>query len=203
MEKIKNNNKGGWILTVLALCIVIGITNEIFLPQKSNNISQPSENKQVESPPASTPTQAPETPQWGYFSGTYGIDNKSLSSATIRSLNTISLGSPYSGDNYGHITIREMNGRIDLYLEVDKGQFNGAFMGTKIKVKLDDNKTKIFSCTEPSDHSTGLLFITQPQRLIKSLRTAKKLKIEAEFFQEGPQLFEFDVTGLDLNKIGL
>ena len=88
-----------------------------------------------------------------YGTGTYGIDNKSLAGATIRSLNSISLSSPYSGENYGHITIREMNGRIDLFLQVDKGQFNGAFMGTKIKVKLDDNKTKVFSCTEPSDHS--------------------------------------------------
>ena len=44
----------------------------------------------------------------------------------------------------------------------------------------------------------GLLLAgADAESFIDELRKAKRLKIEADFFQEGPRVFEFDVRGLN------
>jgi len=143
------------------------------------------------------------TPEnWIYSTHQYGIDNKELKAAEVKSTNTINLKFPYSGENYGHVMIRNQGGNLDVIFAVDKGQFNQAYSGTPVKVKFDEEKTKVFTGHEPSDHSSGWLFLSNAKGFVASAKGKKHLKIEVEFFHEGSQLFEFDIDGLDLSKIG-
>ena len=50
---------------------------------------------------------------------------------------------------------------------------------------------------EPAESTTGLVFIHDNETFISQLRKTKSLKIEADFYQEGPRVFEFEVGGLD------
>jgi hypothetical protein len=54
-----------------------------------------------------------------------------------------------------------------------------------------------FDIRESVERTTGLLFIHDDEEFISELRKAKSVKIEADFYQEGPRVFEFDVRGLD------
>jgi hypothetical protein len=42
-----------------------------------------------------------------------------------------------------------------------------------------------------------LVFIHDEEKFISQLRNANQVKIEADFYQEGRRVFEFDVGGLD------
>jgi len=64
-------------------------------------------------------------------------------------------------------------------------------------VRFDDSELWKFDIGEPVESTTGLLFIHDKEEFISQLRKAKSLKIEADFYQEGPRVFEFDVRGLD------
>jgi hypothetical protein len=54
-----------------------------------------------------------------------------------------------------------------------------------------------FTIGEPEDGTSDLRFIHDNGMFMNQLRVAKSLRIEADFYQEGPQVFEFDVRGLD------
>ena len=66
-------------------------------------------------------------------------------------------------------------------------------------VRFDDGKLQEFGFWEPSDGRVGAVGINGPRRFIGQLRKSKTVKIEAEFWQEGTRVFEFDVHGLDKN----
>lgn len=53
----------------------------------------------------------------------------------------------------------------------------------------------------PSDGTTDMLFIKTPtfrhlRGFVSDIKAVNRLRIEAEFFQEGRRVFEFDVAGL-------
>ena len=138
---------------------------------------------------------------WRYDERKVGIDDVSMKSATVKSRESLSLGFPYHGDNYGHITVRMKGKKRDVLFEIDKGQFVGGYSGMAIKAKFDNGKTTMFSALEPDDNSTGLMFIINSKGFVNALRSANKLKIETRLFREGNQVLEFDVSGLDMSKL--
>ncbi len=48
---------------------------------------------------------------------------------------------------------------------------------------------------------TGFLFIEPEQKLLSATLKAKQLKLQAEFFQEGRKVLNFDVAGLDAKRL--
>ena len=68
-----------------------------------------------------------------------------------------------------------------------------------VTVRFDDGELWKFDIGEPEDGTTGLLFMrpVDAESFIDELLKAKRLKIEANFYQEGRRVFEFDVHGLD------
>ena len=54
-------------------------------------------------------------------------------------------------------------------------------------------------CTigEPEDSTSDLRYISRQRNVHKPIARSKKPKIEADFYDEGPRVFEFDVRGLD------
>lgn len=140
--------------------------------------------------------------KWKYQEDTIGIDAIPVKLLTLKSEESIDLDFPYQGENYGHITVRKIKGkRTEVIFTVDKGQFNSSYLGTKIKVKFDDKQPTTFTGIPPSDHSIGIAFIQESAGFINLLQASRKLKIGVEFFQQGEQYFNFDLTGFDLSKL--
>lgn len=125
------------------------------------------------------------------------MNGKKISFAVLESSNQITFDFPYNQVQRGTLQLRvhPRHGR-DAILSVEKGQFLCSFDGCRVQVRFDDAEAVAFSASEPDSHDTTLLFIQGYDRFTKRLKAAKKVRIEAQFFQEGPRTFEFDVEGL-------
>jgi hypothetical protein len=66
-----------------------------------------------------------------------------------------------------------------------------------MRVKFDNDKVEWWSCHEIIGGKLGVLYINNEKRFIKRLANAKKVVMEAEFYQASFQQIEFDVAGLE------
>lgn len=85
----------------------------------------------------------------------------------------------------------------DVILTIERGQFLCSFDGCNVMVKFDEHKPLRFSASEPSDHSTTVIFINDYAGFVARAKKSKKIYIEAQFFQEGARVFEFTSKGLN------
>ena len=198
-DQLSGKKKSHWLLWLIFIVIVLPLCISIIsMAVNQNSTANQSAVSQSEN------RQAVPPENWEYSSEVYGIENESFKSATTNSSSPVNFSFPYNkSKNYGHLTIAKRGKQIQAYLTVDTGQFNGSYSGQPIKVKFDQGKTRVFNGVEPSDHQSGWLFITDANGFISVLKKAKIVKMEAEFYREGARLFEFDISGLDLNKIDL
>jgi hypothetical protein len=67
-----------------------------------------------------------------------------------------------------------------------------------IHARFNECKPQRFDVVQTTDYKTDRVGIVDEEydRFIKQLRRAKRVQIEATFFQEGTRVFEFDVEGL-------
>jgi hypothetical protein len=139
--------------------------------------------------------------QWIYEKIIVDSVHQELSSATVRSRNSIHLSSPYDGVNHGLIMIRKVKGGDpEVLFAVDKGQF---YTGEQIRVKIDAGDAVWIKVEKPADRRSDLLFIAEPLNFINQIKNAKELKIASQFSQNGEKTFVFSVDGLDMKKVGL
>ncbi len=116
--------------------------------------------------------------------------------ASITSSNEVQFGFPYGGRQHAWLHIRKhpRYGR-DVILTIERSQFICRIGGCSVLVRFDDGQTARYSASEPADHSNNTLFITPFGRFTSNLAKAKRLRIEAQFYQEGARVLEFDVSG--------
>ena len=115
--------------------------------------------------------------------------------AAVNSLNEINFGFPYDGEQRGTLTIRvHPKFGKDVILAIDKGQFLCGFDRCSVAVRFDDGKAQPFSAVGPEDQSTNTLFLRGYDRFVASTKKAKRVYIEAQFYQQGSRMFEFDVS---------
>lgn len=132
---------------------------------------------------------------WSYGEQVDKMTDKTMYFASCQSTNKVEFDFPYDGGSSLSITVRNMNGANEVILQISKGQFMSSY-SSAVKIKFDDEAIKSYNFTEPSDNSNDYIFLNSGPSIIKKLRTAKKLKIQPQFFQEGQTVFEFDVAGL-------
>lgn len=64
-----------------------------------------------------------------------------------------------------------------------------------VNVRFDEDKAKAYSYLDSSDGSATVIFISEPDKFISRLKTAKTLLIQAEFFNEGNITMKFLTDG--------
>jgi len=138
----------------------------------------------------SEPTKAES--KWQYQEKADKMSSGKKYYASIDSDNSIDFEFPYDGGSTGSITVRNTDNKNEVLIGISKGQFNSGVDGTTIKVRFDDKKAITFDCGEPSDGSSDVLFIESPKKFITMLKTAKKVIIQAEFYDSGLKEMEFD-----------
>lgn len=105
---------------------------------------------------------------------------------------------PYNqGENHASILLRNQEGKTDVLLMIDQGQFlSEDVYGGSVRVKFDNEKPEDYSYSKPSDYSTTSIFINETKKFIKHLKSSKKAIIEATFYQEGNKQMEFNIGDL-------
>lgn len=135
---------------------------------------------------------------WQYSDTADPMGRGAVKSATIATTNQVQFRFPYQGIQRATLTLRihPQYGR-DIILDLDRAHFLcSSIDGCQVAVRFDKGKSVSYSALPPEDHSTDTLFIRNYSRFIASLKRATKLFIEAQFYQDGVRIFEFDVAGL-------
>lgn len=161
----------------------------------SSSISASSSSLLSSSASSSQSLQASTTGHWNYFESQDKMRGTTTKYASLNSDNELTLGFPYKGGTTT-LTLRKGPSGTDTYIEVN-GQFLcDDYSHTTVAVKFDDGPIQRYGCSEPSDASTGILFIRNEAKFITQLKNSKHMIIETEMFQEGRQQIEFSSEGL-------
>lgn len=116
--------------------------------------------------------------------------------ASITSDDYASFDFPYNGGSFLKITVRHMKRfGTDVLLGISSGQFDGNDYNEDnyVTVRFDHGSPQRYYFTEPSDGSSDQIFIDNSRKFIAKLKRAKKIIIEAPFYQSGLQTFHFTV----------
>lgn len=155
--------------------------------------------------PESSAPPAAETPKpkenWSYSESEDKMSNDKTYFASTKSTNTVEFDFPYNGGSSFNLILRSKEGQTDVLVKVSKGQFMTSFSNDKtVRVKFDDGSPENFNYGSSTTGESELIFILSEKKFIEKLKKAQKVMIEAEFYQEGRQIMEFDVSGLNWDK---
>ena len=114
--------------------------------------------------------------------------------AQVISSNVVHFGFPYEGETHAVLKLRKGSKGQDVIFKVERGQFVSPASSGYVTVRFDDSELQEFEVGESVESTTGVLFINDEERFISQLRNANKVKIEANFYQEGRRVFDFDVA---------
>lgn len=179
--------------------VVVAILGVVFLYAFSQNMSSfmPSKATSAKAPVGLEKPVTEKEQSWDYRNSTDKMGRGETKMAAICSSNTVSFGFPYQGEQHGTLLLRaHPKFGKDVILSVDKGQFQTGIDGCEVTVRFDEGKPMSFTGVGPESMDTETLFISGYSRFLTNLKKAKKVMIEAPFFQEGTKVFEFNVSGL-------
>lgn len=148
---------------------------------------------------SSEATSEPETTpivksNWEYSEEKDELDGSTTKFASSTSINVLDFKFPYDGGSYGMLTIRNRNNKNEVLLAISKGQFMSSYTNS-LRVKFDDDNPVKYTYSEPASASANLIFLNNEKKFIERLKTCKKIKIEATYYDEGNAILEFDVDG--------
>ena len=142
-------------------------------------------------------SQPEATSKWLYSQSRDEMRGTTTKFASIESENEEDLEFPY-GKIHGQLWIRRRpEDGLNVAFEVYQGQvLCHSYSDNHVSMKFDNGPIQKFRCTGSSDGSTETAFIENEGRVLAALKRAKRVVVEAEFYQQGRQLFVFDVAGL-------
>ena len=134
---------------------------------------------------------------WTYSRQIDEMSKGTIKSASVDSINTVDFAFPYNGVQRASLELRNhpRYGK-DVILSLEHAQFLCRVDECTVSVRFDGGRPQSYNAAEPSDHSTNTLFIRNYDRFHAGAYKAKKVFIEAQFYQQGPHVFEFSVDGL-------
>ncbi|MDT3705485.1 MAG: zinc-ribbon domain-containing protein [Thiobacillus sp.] len=136
--------------------------------------------------------------RWNYQDSPDKMGRGTVKLAYVRSLNEVEFDFPYKEPQRATLQLRKHpKYGNDVILDIERGQFLCRLDGCVVSVRFDQGKPLTFSAVEPEDNSTTTIFISNYDRFVKNVRKAQKVSVEAQFFQEGNRVFEFETAGLN------
>ena len=135
--------------------------------------------------------------KWNYEERQDAMGRGTIKNAFVKSLNQVEFAFPYRDAQRATLQFRvhPKYGK-DVILAIDRGQFLCAFDGCTVNVRFGTGKPVAHRASEPADHSTTVLFIRNYEQFVANTKKVDKVSVEAQFYQEGNRVFEFDVSGL-------
>lgn len=144
--------------------------------------------------------ETPEEPKpnWFYEEREDKMTGAKKYYAICESTNQIDFDFPYNGGSTMGIQVRNMGQGNEVLITISKGQFMSNYDNSEfLRAKFDDEQPMNLSYSEPSDGSSDVIFISSANKFIAKLKTAKKLMLEAPFYNSGRQIGEFNLEGLE------
>jgi len=190
-----------FILAIVILFIAMTIIGSVFY-SNADEVSKEIKTDSIVAKPIEDAITPPKKEYlWRYVTQKDEMDNSTDYFATLNSDNQLNFKFPYSGGSTGVLTLRNMNKQNSVALRIDKGQFMPSYSNDRvIRVKFDDAQPINFTYSMADDGSSDYLFPNKSNQLIRKIKNAKTIKIEAPFFGEGRQILIFTTEGLKWDK---
>jgi hypothetical protein len=156
----------------------------------------------------SPPAEVKPDSAWDYAESKDPMTDKVVYQAITISTNAINLDFPYAGAQYGTLVLRvKSSGDVAVMLRIDKGQIlcheSSDNDQCPVSIRVDDEAVVVKDGSPPDDDSSTTIFLPDEKSFIKRLSTASRLRLKVGVFQNGNPVFDFDVSRLDLAKLGL
>jgi hypothetical protein len=124
--------------------------------------------------------------------------------AMTDSTNKVPMSFPYNSGSEGTIVVFEKNVKI----HISKGQVMCSnYSGCTIRVKFDDEQPEDYAAVGPDNGQYSHVYLGQAdpdgngaEKFMNKLKTAKRVMISVEVFQENSPVWEFNVSGLRRNN---
>lgn len=155
--------------------------------------------------PAAQPSVAvPVVPgsQWSYSHVADAMSKGTSHHAVVSSTNAVEFKFPYAGSQHTRLNLRTdpRNGK-DVIFSIERGQILcHSYENCTVLVRFDNEQAINYSAAGAADNSTETIFIRNYDRFVGKVLKAKQVRISANIYQEGAPVFEFDVSGFDMNK---
>lgn len=191
---------------VVMLFIILAVASNEKEEDKNNknstgNETTTSTKSQEKNSEESNTKEVKEKQNWQYSEEKDKMSGKTNYFAFSTSTNKLEFEFPYQGGSTFTLVIRNMGQGNNVMLGVSKGQFMGSIMGSQyLRVKFDDEQPVNYPYNSPQDASSTSIFLTNEATFISKLKKAKKLMIEAPFFNAGRQIIYFNVDGFKWSK---
>jgi len=160
----------------------------------AKSVTQQSIIPQVEHKKENSSVQETFIPRWKYEESSDAMEKGIVKKAMVESINEVNFNFPYHGIQRAKLLLRNhpRYGK-DVILALNKGQFL-CVLNCTITVRFDDGKPQKYAATSPNDHSSTAIFISKADRFLADMKKAKRVYIEATFYNEGNIVFEFAVS---------
>nr|DAL47373.1 MAG TPA_asm: hypothetical protein [Caudoviricetes sp.] len=135
--------------------------------------------------------------KWDYDTRTDEMTDKKIHWASCKSKNTEYLEFPYEGGTKLTLTIRNMKGKNEIYVTVNKGQLQT--YDKYVSIRLDNGKAKNYSLIGSGDGDSKFAFIYAGNSLISQIKKASVIKIQLPFYGNGRRTFTFEPGILEWN----
>jgi hypothetical protein len=196
------SSRGKALLSFLGLCLLNGMMALGSAPSSSYKMAPSNDHGSTSSNPSKVASQTEVGASgWSYDTSADEMTGASNRYACTKSTNELQFSFPYSGGATGRLCFRRKGKSLNAFVQMSSGQFNCGIESCGLKLKFDNGPIQSFSGDESSTHETGFLFIEPEQKLLSATLKAKQLKLQAEFFQEGRKVLNFDVAGLDAKRL--
>lgn len=143
-----------------------------------------------------------QTSAWIYQKQEDKMTGGKTYTASIISSNSVSFSFPYTGLQNGTLLLRnDPKYGKDVIFRIEKGQILcNSYEGCNVLIRFDDEKPVTYSANPPTDNSSEVIFISNYTKFLNNLRNAKVLRISPTIYKEGSPVFEFNVSGFDIEK---
>ena len=177
------------IFLIAALACGIGLLAYILYDHTPNARYTP--------PPLTQPAQTTNA-GWDYSTKTDTLSGKDISFATVPSLDTQNLHSPYGPNIKAYITLRKHpRHKLSAFVDIDAGQLLcRSYESCTIMIRFDDRTPIKFSGIGSKDGSTEMVFIRHYERFLSELKKSKTAFVELPLYQDGNRTWSFNVKDL-------
>lgn len=144
------------------------------------------------------PTQPKhEKSAWVRHEYTEAMTDKKAIVLQIRSKNTTEFEFPYKVNGGSGLTLsfRRIEGALDAYLKIDKGQMLCHRSDCRFSLRAGDGKVQQWTGLPSSTHDRDIMFVRDAAQLEAIVKKGEKLRIGIEFYKAGTRAFEFDLGG--------
>ncbi len=139
---------------------------------------------------------------WSYYHTDDPMSKGKTHTATISSSNTVEFGFPYGGKQHGRLTLRtDPKYGKDIIFRIEKGQvLCPSYDSCRVLVRFNDENATSYTAVGAADNSSETIFIRNYSRFVGKMMKSKRVRISMNIYQEGSPVFDFDVSGFNVEK---